>query len=112
MMMKKLLFTAALLSLTLLGGCAKGGGGPCVVNCPEIDIEPQLNVVRLNVSVPLTLVFKFTSTVPVTWSIQPTSCGSACGTLTNVTTSTATYVGPSSVPSNASISTVATSQND
>jgi hypothetical protein len=112
MMIKKLIFTAALLSLALLGGCAKGGNGPCVVSCPEIDIEPQLGVVGLNVSVPLTLAFKFTSPAPVNWSIQPTSCGSACGTLTNVTTSTATYVGPSSVPSNASISIVATSQND
>lgn len=110
--MKKLLFAAALLNLAWFGGCAKGGNGPCIANCPEIDIEPQLNVVGLNVSVPLTLAFKFTSPAPVNWSIQPTSCGSACGTLTNVTTSAATYVGPSSVPSSAGISIVATSQND
>jgi hypothetical protein len=112
MTMKKLLFVAVLLCLTLLVGCAKGGSGPCITNCPEIDIEPQLNVVGLNVSVPLTLAFKFTSPAPVNWSIQPTSCGSACGTLTNITTSTATYVGPSTVPSNANVSIVATSQSD
>jgi hypothetical protein len=111
-MMKKLLFTAALLSLTLLGGCAKGGSGPCVVNCPSIQIEPNIGIVGLDVSVPLTLQFVNVSSSPVNWSIQPSSCGSACGTLTNVTASTATYVGPSSIPSNSSISIVATSQTD
>ena len=111
--MKKLLFAAVLLSLALLGGCAKGGDGPCAVNCPGVDIEPQINKVGLNVSVPLTLQFnQYTTPSPVNWTIQPASCGSACGTLTNVTTSTATYVAPSSVPSNPSFSIVAMSQTD
>jgi hypothetical protein len=49
----------------------------------------------------------------VTWAIQPSSCGSPCGTLTNVTGSTATYVGPSTVPSSPSTFTItATSQTD
>jgi hypothetical protein len=112
-MMKKLLFSAALLSITLLGGCAKGGSGPCAVNCPGIDIDPPIQTVGLNVSVPLTLTFVNATASPVTWAIQPSSCGSACGTLTNVTGSTATYVGPSTVPSSPSTFTItATSQTD
>jgi hypothetical protein len=111
-MMKKLLFVAALLTLAMLGGCAKGGSGPCVVNCPSIEIEPQLSAVGLNVSVPLTLTFVNASATPVNWTIQPSSCGNACGTLTNVTTSTATYVGPATVPSTSTITIVATSQSD
>jgi hypothetical protein len=110
--MKKLIFAAALMSLALLGGCAKGGSGPCAINCPSITIEPNLGVVGLNVSVPLTLVFVNATASPVNWALQPTSCGSACGTLTNVTTSTATYIGPASIPSNSSITIVATSQTD
>ncbi len=110
-MMKKLAFVTALLSLALLGGCAKGGSGPCAVNCPAIVVEPDvISKVGLNVSVPLTLTFKNTPMTPVNWAIQPSSCGSACGTLTNVTTSTATYVGPSSVPSNPDFTIVASSQ--
>jgi hypothetical protein len=112
-MMKKLLFLAALLSITLLGGCATGGSGPCAVNCPGVNIEPNISAVGLNVSVPLTLVFnQYTSPSPVNWAITPSSCGSACGTLTNVTGSTATYVGPSTVPSNPSFSITVTSQTD
>lgn len=110
--MKKLLFTAALMSLVFLGSCAKGGSGPCAVNCPSVQIEPNIGEVGLNVSVPLTLTFENVAASPVDWSITPSSCGSACGTLTNVTASTATYVGPSTVPSNPSFSIVATSQTD
>jgi hypothetical protein len=105
--MKKLLFSAAVLSITLLGGCAKGGSGPCAVNCPGVTIEPIVQSVGLNVSVPLTLVFnQYTSAQAMTWAIQPTSCGSECGTLTNVTGSTATYVGPSTVPSSPATFTI------
>src|ERR1700685_1839246 len=114
MMMKKLLFAAALLSVALLGGCAKGGSGPCVLNCPAIVIDPtDISKVGLNVSIPLTLTFQNTPTALVNWAIQPSSCGSACGTLTNVTGSTATYVGPSTVPSSPSTFTITvTSQTD
>ena len=110
--MKKLLFIAALLSLTLLVGCAKGGSGPCVTNCPGITISPNISKVGIGVSVPLTVTFVHASTQPVNWSIEPSSCGSACGTLTNVTTSSATYVAPSSIPTQGSFQVVATSQSD
>jgi hypothetical protein len=111
--MKKILLMAALGSLALLGGCAKGGSGPCAANCPAIIVEPNtISTAGLNVSIALSLQFQNTSAVPVNWSITPSSCGNACGTLTNVTGSTATYVGPSSIPSNPQISVVATSQND
>lgn len=111
--MKKLLFSAALLSITLLGGCAKGGDGPCAANCPGIEIDPPIESVGLNVSVPLTLTFVNATTSAVTWAIQPSSCGSACGTLTNVTGSTATYLGPATVPSSPATFTItATSQTD
>jgi hypothetical protein len=111
--MRKLLLTAALMSLAFLGSCAKGGNGPCVENCPAIVIEPDIiSEVGLNVSVPLTLTFKNATASPVNWAITPSSCGSACGTLTNVTTSTATYVGPATVPSNPDFTITATSQTD
>jgi hypothetical protein len=109
----KFALMTALTSVMFLSGCAKGGSGPCVTDCPAIVIEPDdISQAGLNVSIPLTVTFKYVSSSPVNWSITPSSCGSACGTLTNVTTTSATYVGPSTVPANPDFSIVATSQTD
>ena len=49
----------------------------------------------------------------VSWSVSGTGCtGSACGTLTNTTTSTATYVAPASVTGIQSVTVTATSIAD
>ncbi len=108
-MMKKLVFTAALWSLVLLGGCAKGGGGPCAVNCASVTINPNLRAVGINTTIAFTATSKNPENQPVNWSIEPSSCGSACGTLSDVTTSSATYNAPSSIPTQ-SFQVVATSQ--
>lgn len=123
-MMKKLLFVAALLSLTLLGGCAKGGSGPCVVNCAGITVTGSSNGVTpigsvgLNLPISFTVAFTNTTTQPVNWNITGTSCTTAtdpsnpCGYFTSTTTATANFQGPSSMPSNPSVNIVATSQTD
>lgn len=116
MMIKNFLFVAGLLSLALASGCAKGGSGPCVNNCPAVTVnDDQQIVVGLTLSIPLTATVTGTSQTAVNWSITGTSCsgsGNPCGTLTNVTTSSATYVAPSAVPSSPSITIVATLQSD
>lgn len=123
-MVKKLLFAAALLSLTLLGGCAKGGSGPCVLNCPAITVIGTSNglspigAAGLNLPISFSLTFQNVSAQPVNWNITGTSCtkptdsSNPCGYFTSTTTSTANYQGPSSLPSDPDITVVATSQSD
>jgi len=123
-MMKRLLFTAAIVSLTLLGGCAKGGGGPCAINCASITVTGTSNGVSpvgsigLNLPISFSVAFVNTSSQPVNWNITGTSCTTAtdssnpCGYFTSTTTSSANFQGPSSVPSDTSVSIVATSQTD
>jgi hypothetical protein len=49
----------------------------------------------------------------VTWSLSGVGCsGATCGTLTNLTTTSATYTAPASVPSPASVTIKATSVSD
>ena len=108
-MIKNLLFAAALLSLALATGCATGGSGPCAVNCASINVtNTSAGIVNVNEAPVGGAVIQFTATVSnlssntVTWSISPSSCGSACGTLTtNSTDDTATYTSPAAVPASA-----------
>ncbi|MGB9404207.1 MAG: hypothetical protein WCA98_11755, partial [Candidatus Acidiferrales bacterium] len=49
----------------------------------------------------------------VTWGLSGTGCsGATCGTLSNVTSTTVTYTGPTSVPSPATVTLTATSVTD
>jgi hypothetical protein len=49
----------------------------------------------------------------VTWALSGTGCtGAACGTLTNVTSTYATYIAPPAVPSPATVTLTATSVSD
>ncbi|MGH9641811.1 MAG: hypothetical protein ACRD3Q_05250, partial [Terriglobales bacterium] len=123
-MIKKILFTAALWSLVLLGGCAKGGNGPCVSNCPSLSVVgtsggvTPIGTAGLNLPITFTPQFVHVSPGPVNWNITGTSCtnptdpSNPCGYFTSTTTSTANYQGPSSVPSDANFDVVATSQSD
>ena len=124
-MMKKLAFVAALLSLALLGGCAKGGSGPCAVNCPGLTVVgtsgglSPIGTVGLDLPISFSVTFnQYTSPQPLNWNIIGTSCTTAtdpsnpCGYFTSTTTSTASFQGPSSVPSDPSITIVATSQSN
>lgn len=119
--MKNLLFAVALLSLALASGCAKGGSGPCVSNCPAINVTDISNGIAnvdqapVGQSITFTATFTATPTVPVNWSISGTSCTgnpNPCGSFTATSASTATYQAPSTVPSDASIGIVATSSSD
>ena len=108
-MMKKLLLVVALGSLVWLVGCAKGGGGPCAVDCSTITINPNLAKVGIGTSIAFTVTSQNPPNQSVSWSIEPSSCGSACGTLSSPTPSSVTYNAPSSIPSQ-SFQLVATSQ--
>ena len=116
MMIKKFLFAAGLLSLVLASGCAKGGSGPCVNNCPAVVVDDSQQIVAgLNLSIAFTATVTGTSQTAVNWSITGASCsgsGSPCGTLTNVTTSSATYNAPSAVPTSPTVTVVAALQSD
>ena len=121
-MIRSSVFAAAILTLALLSGCAKGGNGPCQTNCPEIDVAGVSNGIPvnggptgLNLPITFTATFKNTTQAPVNWTITGSSCsgsGNPCGSFTSTTDSTANYVGPSSVPANQSVTITATSKSD
>ena len=109
-MIKKCLFAAALLSLALAGGCAKGGNG---TGPPPITIDVSItspknvnpNAIYPTQSVTLTAKVSNSANTAVTWSLSGTACTGTpnpCGTLTPVTPpptpATATYVAPAAVP--------------
>lgn len=111
-MNKFFLLAGALLSLALAITCATGGNAPPP---PTITIgDNDITVAGVTLSIPMTATVSPASTPSaVNWSITGTSCsgsGNPCGTLSNVTTSSATYVAPSSVPSTPQISVTATLQ--
>ena len=105
-MIKNCLFAAALLSLALAGGCAKGGNG-VVPPPPAIDvaITSPKNVnpgaIYPTQSLTITATVSNATTTAVTWSL------SGAGTLTPVTPpttpATATYVAPATAGSQATV---------
>ena len=112
-MNKFCLFTGAWLSLALAVSCATGGsGGPG----PSVTINSNgISVAGVTLSIPLTATVSGTNQTAVNWAITGTSCsgsGNLCGTLTNVTSSSVTYIAPSSVPSTPAIAITATLQAD
>ena len=123
-LMKKLLFTAALMSLVFLGSCAKGGSGPCAVNCPEIMVTASSGGVTpvataaLNLPITFTVSFQNVQTSPVSWNLTGASCttptdsSNPCGYFTSTSGTTANYQGPSSVPTSSKFTVIATSQSD
>src|SRR5260370_561297 len=109
-MIKNCLFAAALLSLPLAGGCAKGGNG-IVPPPPAIDVSitspknVNAGAIYPTLSLTLTATVSNAPTTAVTWSLGPaatcTGTPNPCGTLTPVTPvttpATATYVAPACV---------------
>jgi hypothetical protein len=112
-MMNKIFLFAALLSLALAVSCATGGNG---APGPSVMISDNgVSVAGVTLSIPMTVTVSGTSQSAVNWAITGSSCtgsGNPCGTLTNVTTSSATYVAPASVPSTPQITITATLQAD
>jgi len=130
-MMKNFLFAAALLSLALASGCAKGGSGPCVSGCATIIVDDTSNgiadVSEAPISAPaapsqvtFTASPKNTTLSAVNWTITGASCSSSstdsanpCGYFTSGSTSTTiTYQAPTTVPSSPAFTVTATSQSD
>jgi hypothetical protein len=124
-MMKHFLFVAALLSLAFAGGCATGGSGPCASNCAAVTVEGESNgispidITTVGLPITFTATVMHTSQTAVNWTITGTSCSSSasdksnpCGYFTSVTSTSANYQGPSSIPSTRTFSVVATLQSD
>src|ERR1035438_1358990 len=124
-MMKHFLFVAALLSLAFAGGCATGGSGPCASNCAAVTVEGESNgispidITTVGLPITFTASVQHASQTAVNWTITGTSCSSSatdknnpCGYFTSVTSASANYQGPSSIPSTRTFSVVATLQSD
>jgi hypothetical protein len=98
-MIKNCLFAVALVSLTLAGGCATGGNGfvPTVTVAPP-DGFNFIGSMYPTQSVALTATVTGASNTAVTWSLSPaatcTGTPNPCGTFTSVTSTTVTYVAP------------------
>jgi len=130
-MIRNLLFAVALFSLALATSCAKGGSGPCVSNCPLINVSGASNGINPEDQAPIStastpVLFTFTATAKnttlstVNWTLTGSSCSSSstdssnpCGFFTAASTSTTiTYQSPTSVPSNPLFTVTATSGTD
>ena len=108
-MIKNCLFAAALASLALAGGCAKGGNG-VVPPPPSVTVTADTNASAIYPTQILTLTAATTSPAyaPVTWSL------SGPGAITSTTppdaatktSATATYQAPTTVPAAGSQPTV------
>lgn len=113
MMNKFCLIAASLLSLAFSVSCATGGNG---APGPSVTINSNnVSVAGVTLSIPLTVSVTGTTQTAVNWAITGASCsgsGNPCGTLTNTTGSSATYVAPATVPSTPAISVTATLQAD
>ena len=96
--MKNLFFAAALLSLALAGGCATGGNGvvPAVTVTITSPANANSNAIYPTQSLTLTATATNTTNTAVTWSLT------GAGTLTPLTSTTATYAAPTTVPATAS----------
>ncbi len=101
--------------LLALSGC---GGGNSMSPPPPPSIS--VTVSPLTTSVQISTTANFTASVQndsadkgVTWTLSGSGCsGSACGTLSNVTTSSVTYEAPAAVPTPAAVALTATSVSD
>lgn len=124
-MTKNFLFAAALLSLAFATGCAVGGNGPCVSNCALITVTgasgniSPVSQAPIGGTITFTATFKNTTQNSVNWSLTGSSCSGSdtsssnpCGYFTATTATTASYQAPSTVPSNTSVTVVATASGD
>ena len=111
MMIKNCLFAAALLSLALAGGCAKGGNGTGSGITVSVA-DGNIPAVYPNQQLTFTATVTGTTNKTVTWSLSGTACtgmGNPCGTIDKIT---GAYVAPVAVPSPATVTITATSAAD
>jgi len=110
-MIKKCLFAAALMSLALAGGCAKGGNGTGSGITVSVG-DGNIPAIYPNQHVTFTATVTGTTNMTVTWSLSGTACtgtGNPCGTIDK---NTGAYVAPAAVPSPATVTITATSAAD
>jgi hypothetical protein len=110
-MMKKCLFSVALLSLALAGGCAKGGNGEASGIVIKVN-DNNVSVIYPTQSVTFAATVTGTTNTAVTWSLSGGACtggGNPCGTI-NATSGV--YVAPATPPSPATVTITATSAAD
>jgi hypothetical protein len=110
-MRKSVLFLSGLLVLSACGG----GTSSKIVPVLSVSVTPSA---QTHIDEAQTLNFAATvsndsSAKGVTWAVAGTGCsGTACGTLTNPTTSAVTYAAPASVTANMTVTVQATSVAD
>src|SRR5271154_163880 len=116
-MTKRYLLAAALLSLALAGGCAKGGNGAgngIIVTVSDATTFSHGNILVAGLSV----VLNFTATVTgttntaVAWSLSGTACTgnpNPCGT---IDPNSGVYNAPATVPNPAKVTITAVSRAD
>jgi hypothetical protein len=110
-MIKNCLFAAALLSLALAGGCAKGGNGTGSGITVTVG-DGNIPAIYPNQQLTFTATVTGTTNTTVTWSLSGTACtgtGNPCGTIDK---NTGAYVAPAAVPSPATVTITATSAAD
>ncbi len=110
-MIKNCLFAAALLSLALAGGCAKGGNGTGSGITVSVG-DGNIPAIYPNQQLTFTATVTGTTNKTVTWSLSGTACtgtGNPCGTIDK---NTGAYVAPAAVPSPATVTITATSAAD
>ena len=108
-------WTLFLVALEPASGNVPDGSGSSGGTSPiSVSINPSSANVQASQSAAFTAALQNdTQNQGVTWSLSGSGCsGSACGTLTNVTSSSATYNAPAAVPSPASVTLKATSVAD
>ncbi len=112
-------FAAILSGLVLMCACGGGGGGGGTTPPPTSPISVTLspsNQSNLDQGQSLNLTATLTNdsgSQGVSWSATGAGCaGTACGTFTNTTKTTATYVAPAHLTSNLNVSVIATSVAD
>ncbi|HLX83864.1 MAG TPA: hypothetical protein VKR59_08195 [Terriglobales bacterium] len=110
-MTKRYLLAAALLSLTLAGGCAKGGNGAgngIIVTVTDNDVSAA----GLGVVINFTATVTGTTNTAVAWSLSGTACTgnpNPCGT---IDPNSGVYNAPLTVPSPAKVTITAVSRAD
>ena len=106
-MTKNYLFAAALVSVALWTGCAKGLG-----STPSVTVSNgNISVVFLTQTVQFTATVTGTTNTAVNWSVSGNACtgsGNPCGTID----ANGLYTAPTTAPSSATVTITATSQAD
>ena len=110
-MTKNCLFAAALVSVALWTGCAKGLGSTPSVTVHNDNGKDDISVLYVTQTVPFTATVTGTNNTAVNWSLSGKACtgsGNPCGRID----SNGVYTAPATAPSPGAVTVIATSQAD